>query len=306
MLNPNYTHTKPSLNNNHLATHGLMLLMVTLVASSFPVGAAITHALPPVVMMFLRFLTAALLFAPYVLYRNGLTLPSGKTLMGYALLSVPLVIFFWCMFEALRHTSALNTGALYTTLPAITALTSFFILGQALKLQRAVGLTMGTLGALWIVFRGDVNALFALTLNQGDLLFLLGCVALSIYNPLMKKLYQGEPQELMTFWVLTFGSLFLLLLSLNSLNEINWLAVPLKAYAGIGYLALFTTLTTFFLLQIGTVRLGPTKVAAYSYLTPLLVLVLTVSMGFEQLSWRLLPGAILVFFAMLIIQNDNS
>jgi drug/metabolite transporter (DMT)-like permease len=210
------------------------------------------------------------------------------------------------MFEALRHTSALNTGALYTTLPAITALASYFILGQGISQSKAIGLIMGTLGALWIVFRGDVNALLALELNKGDLLFLLGCVALSIYNPLMKKLYEGEPQELMTFWVLVFGSLFLLLLSLTSLNGINWLAVPLKAYVGIGYLALFTTLITFFLLQIGTVRLGPTKVAAYSYLTPLLVLMLTVSMGFEQLSWGLLPGAILVFAAMLIIQNDNS
>jgi drug/metabolite transporter (DMT)-like permease len=280
--------------------------MVTLVASSFPVGAAITHALPPVVMMFLRFLTAAILFAPYVFYKNGLTLPSRNTLLGYALLSLPLVVFFWCMFEALRHTSALNTGALYTTLPAITALASYFILGQGISQSKAIGLIMGTLGALWIVFRGDVNALLALELNKGDLLFLLGCVALSIYNPLMKKLYEGEPQELMTFWVLVFGSLFLLLLSLTSLNGINWLAVPLKAYVGIGYLALFTTLITFFLLQIGTVRLGPTKVAAYSYLTPLLVLMLTVSMGFEQLSWGLLPGAILVFAAMLIIQNDNS
>ena len=104
-----------------------MLLMVALIASSFPVGALITEGLPPEVMMLIRFVLAALLFAPYVFIKNGWHLPSARRLMGYAILSIPLVIFFWCMFEALRYTSALNTGAIYTTVPAITAFYVFFI-----------------------------------------------------------------------------------------------------------------------------------------------------------------------------------
>ncbi len=47
-----------------------ILLTIILVASSFPVGAAITNELPPAIIMFMRFLLAATLFAPYVFYKE--------------------------------------------------------------------------------------------------------------------------------------------------------------------------------------------------------------------------------------------
>jgi len=71
-----------------------MLLTIILAASSFPVGAAITDKLSPEIMMFLRFFLAAVLFLPYVLIKNGFSIPSIKTLLNYLILSIPLVVFF--------------------------------------------------------------------------------------------------------------------------------------------------------------------------------------------------------------------
>ncbi|MDO6564401.1 DMT family transporter [Amphritea sp. 1_MG-2023] len=284
--------------------HLLMLLMVALIASSFPVGALITTALPPAVMMFMRFLLAAIMFAPYVFIKNGWHLPNAKQLMGYAILSIPLVVFFWCMFAALRYTSALNTGAIYTMMPAMTACYVFMINREKTSKRRAFGLLLGTLGALWIIVRGDINSLLQLQLNRGDLLFILGCLFMAAYNPLIRKFYADEPMEVMTFWVITIGSFWLLLLSLPSLNGIAWHAVDLKVYLGILYLAIFTTLISFFLLQLGTLILGATQVAAYSFLTPMFVLILNILIGAMSLQWSLLPGIILVIIAMLLVQKE--
>ncbi|WP_299198594.1 DMT family transporter [uncultured Amphritea sp.] len=285
--------------------HLLMLLMVALIASSFPVGALITSGLPPEVMMLIRFALAALLFAPYVFIKNGWHLPAARRLMGYAILSIPLVVFFWCMFEALRYTSALNTGAIYTTVPAITAFYVFFINRESTGKRRASGLLLGTLGALWIVFRGDLNSLFQLDINRGDLLFMLGCLFMGTYNPLIKKLYAGEPMELMTFWVISFGALWLLLLSIPSLNQVEWANVDTGVYLGILYLAVFTTLVSFFLLQLGTIVLGATQVAAYSFLTPVFVVILNLFLGSGGFQWQLLPGIALVLIAMLLVQRES-
>ena len=285
--------------------HLLMLLMVALIASSFPVGALITSGLPPEVMMFLRFLLAALLFAPYVFLKNGWQLPKARNLAGYAALSIPLVVFFWCMFEALRYTSALNTGAIYTIVPAITALYVFFINREKTSKRRASGLLLGTLGALWIVFRGDINNLLQLDINHGDLLFLLGCLFMGAYNPMIKKLYSGEAMELMTFWVISFGTLWLLLLSLPTLNQIEWQAVDSQVYLGILYLAIFTTLISFFLLQLGTLVLVATQVAAYSFLTPVFVVILNLFIGSAVFQWQLLPGIAFVLIAMILVQREG-
>lgn len=284
--------------------HVLMLLTIILAASSFPVGAAITNDLPPAVMMFVRFLLAAILFAPYVFIKNGLKFPSLKKTIHYTILSVPLVVFFWAMFESLRYTSVINTGALYTLVPAITAIFALLINREITNKFRSFGFFVGTLGALWIVFRGDYGALISLKLNYGDLIFILGCLFLGLYNPLVKKFYSGEPMEIMTFWVLFIGSCLLLIVSAENISSIEWSSVGGNVYGGIFYLSLFSTLITFFLLQLCVVKIGATKVAAYGFLTPIFVILISILVGMESLELTILPGIFLVVVAMFIIQRE--
>lgn len=293
-------------NKTDFYVHALMLLMVALVAGSFPVGAIITHALPPDVMMLIRFLTAAALFSPYIFIKHGFSIPASKSLMGYALLSLPLVIFFWCMFESLRYTSPQNTGALYTTVPAITAIFAFFINKETTGKVRSVGLLAGTMGALWIVFRGNIDAFLSLNFNYGDIIFLVGCLFMALYSPMIKKVYAGEPMEIMTFWVIVLGSGWLFLISASKLDNIDWSQVDGVVYGGILYLSLFTTLFSFFLIQFGTVRIGPTKVASYSFLIPVFVIPLSILMGVGEFEIATLPGIFLVLFAMLLIQSNTK
>lgn len=290
--------------NSKRNAHGLMLISILLAATSFPIGAAITNNLPSAVMMFMRFLLAALMFAPYLMLKNTLYFPTPRRMLGYVVLSIPLAVFFWCMFEALRYTSAINTGALYTLVPAITAIYALFINKEITHTFRSAGLLIGTLGALWIVFRGDYAALINLDLNYGDFIFIVGCFFLGVYSPLIKRIYRGEPMEVMTFWVLMSGAGWLLLASSSQLSGIEWSNVSYEVYAGILYLALFTTLITFFLLQICVVRIGATKVAAYGFLTPIFVIIISIVLGTDHFEMALLPGIVMVIMAMFIIQYE--
>lgn len=284
----------------------LMLLAIILAASSFPVGALITNDLPPEILMFLRFLLATVMFAPFVLTQHGVTPPSKRCLFNYIILSIPLVVFFWCMFESLRYTSVLNTGALYTIVPAITAICALLINRELTGRLRSLGLIIGTVGALWIVFRGNLDALLSLQLNYGDLIFFLGCIFLGLYNPLVRRFHSGEPMIVMTFWVMLFGSIWLLIASAKNIMHVNWINVQHDVYAGILYLSLFSTLITFLIINLSTVRLGATKVAAYGFLTPVIVIVLSILLGIESFEWVTLPGLLLIMSAMLIIQRDKS
>ncbi len=224
----------------------------------------------------------------------------------YTILSVPLAIFFWCMFESLRYTSVLNTGALYTLVPAITAVYALFINREITSKFRSFGLILGTIGALWIVFRGDYGAFIGLKFNYGDLIFIVGCLFLGLYNPLVKKFYNGEPMEVMTFWVLLSGAGWLLIASGSNILNVDWSGIENRVYGGILYLSLFSTLITFFLLQICVVRIGATKVAAYGFLTPMFVIVISISIGMDNLELSTLPGIFMVIVAMFIIQQESK
>ena len=59
-------------------------------------------------------------------------------------------------------------------------------------------------------------------------------------------------------------------------------------------------------MQYSTIRLGATKVASYSFLTPILVLAIDFLLGRGTMITSLIPGILMVTMAMLIIQNDRA
>ncbi len=283
--------------------HLLMMLATILVATSFPVGAAITNGLDSLVLTLLRFTLAAVLFAPIVVWRYGLVIPGWRDLLRYGVLSACLVGFFWGMFSALRLTSVLNTAAIFALTPAITAVVSAILLRERLGRAARIALPVGMVGSVWVVFRGDPAALISLKLGLGDGIFFAATLAMGVYGPLVKYLHRGEPMAQMTFWTLATGAFWLLILSAPRLSGVEWSAVPIGVYGGIAYLAVFTTLVTFFVVQWSATVIGPTKVMSYTYLNPALVLVIgLVVFGHELPPPATYPGLALIVAATFVLQ----
>jgi drug/metabolite transporter (DMT)-like permease len=299
---PNYLNTQLPL----WSVHCLMLLASIIVSSSFTVGEAITHGLEPSVLLLVRYIVAVACLAPIVAVNHGFTLPSARRLGGYSLISASTVGFFWCMFEALRYTNALNTSVIFTLVPGISGIYSAIFLKERLGRGRLWALFFGMTGALWVIFRGDFNRLLALDVNHGDLLFLAGCFMMAAYTPLVKKLHKQESMVVMTFWVLATGTVWLLLLSFLSLGAVDWQGVETRVWAGIIYLAVFSTIITFYLTHIATLYLGPTRVMAYSYFYPAFVLIINWGFGKGLPPAIILPGVAVVTLATVILQREST
>lgn len=285
--------------------HAMMLLCAVLVSTSFTVSKAIAHSMDPAVLTLLRFAIAALLFLPYIQYKHGLHLPEKKRLLGYACISFILTGFFWLMFLSLRSTTALNTGIIFTLVPSISGLYSAILLKERLGKYRLIAMIPATIGAIWVLFHGSLTELLAFNLNSGDLIFFIGCLLMALYTPLIKFFHQEEPMSLMTFWILVTGSGWLLLFSGHKLAAVSWGAVPFTVWAGIFYLAIFSTIITFFLSQLCTLSLGPTRVMAYSYLYPPFIAVIEWGFGHPLPSIYVLPGVGLILGAMFIVQQGS-
>ena len=285
------------------AIHGCMLMSATLVATSFIVGKAITPFLDPVVLTLIRFSLAALLFAPYVNYRYGLSLPNRSGLVRYSLISGALVGFFWLMFLSLRITTPLNTGAIFTVVPGISGIYSWFLLRERLGFHRFFALLVAMAGALWVIFEGDLQRLWSLDLNHGDLLFFGGCLLMALYMPLVKLLHRGEPMAVMTLWILITGCAWLLFFAVAKLFVTPWSSVPVIVWIGIAYLAFFTTIVTFFSSQWATLHLGPTRVMAYSYLYPPLIVLIEWLLYRDLPSMKTMFGVLIILPAMIIMQR---
>jgi drug/metabolite transporter (DMT)-like permease len=283
--------------------HCLMVLATIIVSSSFTVGAAITRGLEPSVLLLVRYGLATFCLAPLLVRQHGFTLPGGRQLLGYSLISASTVGFFWCMFESLRYTSAFNTSIIFTLVPGISGIYSALFLKERLGRYRILAVCFGLFGALWVIFQGDLQRFLALELNYGDLLFLIGCFMMAAYPPLVKKLHRQEPMMVMTFWVLATGMVWFFLLALPGLASVDWSGVEASVWAGIIYLALFSTILTFYLTNIATIHLGPTRVIAYSYFYPAFVLMINWGLGKGLPPAIILPGVAVISLATVVLQR---
>ena len=283
--------------------HALAFLIIVIISTSFPLGERITHGLDPAVMMCIRFVLAALLMAPILAWREGLALPTLGSFVRYLALGGPLAFFFWCMFEALRYTSGLNESALFTIVPGLSALFGAVLVGERIGLHRVAALFLGMIGALWIIFRGDPARLIDLDVNIGDGIFLAGCLGYAVYTSLIKRLHRGEPIVVQAFWTMVAAALWLLAASNVKLWRTDWSGVEAVVLGGIVYLAVLPTLISFFLTQYTTLRLGPTRVQAYGYALPAIVLLLDLALGKPAPPLMTVPGLAIVLLASLVVQR---
>lgn len=256
-----------------------MMCFAALVAGSFSFGALIGDQLSALVVTALRFvLTAALLgaLAWPALMRGEWRV---KTPWRYVALGASPALYFMLMFEALKTTSPVSLAVLFTLTPLVTGIFGYVLLGQGVSRRVLLGLLIGGLGAIWVIFRGDLSLLLAFHIGRGELIFLVGMVCYALYAPLVRKLKREEPQVVFTFAV-TLGALLVTLpFAARDLIETDYSGVALQVWLVICYLAVFASAATFSLIQFATLRLPSVKVMAHTYLIPSWVIVWELGLG---------------------------
>ncbi len=284
-----------------IKAHIKILIFTLLISFSFPIGSALTAVLDPLVVTWVRYLLASLVFVALLAQQGQLRLPSLWDLGRYSLIALPALCYFLAMFVALKDTSALDASALYTTVPVISAVASMLVFRHRIGLVMAGSLLGGMVAAALIVFRGDLSLAMTLELTPSNRLYLLGCVAMALNPILIKRCYRGESFIYLTGWTLVCATLMLTLFTAPRLLVTEWSAISLGAWGGMAYLALFATALSFFLFQQGSVVLLPEQVSAYSYLIPVVVLITHRLMG-HPTEWQQVGlGIIGVILTMLLM-----
>jgi len=291
-----------------LKAHIAMLVFTFLVSTSFTVGRAITFAMDPGALIFLRFLLAAAIFTGVaVLSKEKFKTPSINDSLKYFFLALLMVIFFVTMFEGLRWTTPLIAGAVFTTTPFMSAVIGIFVLGQRPGLIGFTCLLVAGLASIWIIFGGDLQAIMAMRLGQGELIFLIGCAAYSGYAPAVKKLHANGGLVFLTLWTLVAGTILLFIYGWSEIISTEWRLVSLQVYLGIGWLALFTTAITFYLIQYAVLRLSAIKVMSYTLLIPVFILLQRLANGgsWPTVSVLLALGVLIGALVVLLVRTDR-
>lgn len=278
-----------------------MLLFAALIAGSFTFGAAAVPYLAPVPLNALRFVLAALVMGTFAfgVARQRFELPRAPWRFGVT--GFLTAVYFVSMFIALTMTLPVATSAVYTLVPIMTAVTGYLLVGQRSGAPVLLSLLLAGIGAIWVIFRGDLDALLRFDVGPGELIYFVGCVAYAIYTPLLRRYNRGESPLVLSFWTLTGTALCILIYGLPEILATDWLHLPPVVWWVVIYLAVGPTAICFFLIQFASVHLPATKVIAYGYIVPAFVIVFEGLVGHGWTSLSVAAGAAITVLGLAVL-----
>ena len=284
-----------------LLSHLAMLLFAALIAGSFTLGALTVPYIHAVPLNALRFVMAAVLMGgfAYGVARQKFEFPVAPWRFGIN--GFLTAVYFVTMFIALTMTQPVATSAVYTLEPLMTAVTAYFILGQRSGFSVLISLVLAGLGAIWVIFRGDVGALLRFDIGQGELIYFVGCVAYAVYTPLLRRFNRGEPALVLSFWTMVATAIWITGYGMPEILATDWAHLPALVWWVVLYLAIGPTAVCFFLIQFASAHLPAAKVIAYGYLVPAFVIVFEGIAGHGWASLSVAAGALVTVLGLLVL-----
>ncbi len=282
-----------------------MLLFSLCVSVSYILGAMVANDIDPGAITAARFLIGAIVMGALLLFSKNLKKGAFKKPWRFFILGLSIVIYFVLMFEALKTASSLSLAVVFTLTPFIALFFEYF-LNKKVTLKALLAISLGAIGAIWVIFQGNIENLLAFRIGYGELLFFWGCVGHALYAILIPILNRGESAALQSLGTLSAGFLLLILIFTNDVLKTNWLSLSPLIWMTIIYLATIATALTFFLIQFAATRISASKVMAYTYAVPFWVALGEIIINSSFPSTSIIFGGLIIAFALLALISDNT
>ncbi len=288
--------------SKELNSHLIIILATFLVGGSFVVSQKLSGIIDPISITLLRFVIASLVLVPIIFFNQNYRKKLIPTFYRAMIISFFYSLFFIGLFKALEYTTALNTGTIFTLVPFITAVFSIFIFNQKISLISYLVYFIGIIGTSMVVFRGNLELFLSLSLNNGDIIFLLAIFSMALYSICMKYFHKEDDELIVLVFMTLFGGVIWMSLSLIIFDiPLNWTKIGSEEFLYIIYLSILATLVTSYLYQRGTIFLGPKKVMAYVYLNPATIIIISYFTIHEEINTFIFIGILISSFATFIL-----
>ena len=281
----------------------LMLVVAMLSwAGNVTVGRALAGWVPPFGLSLMRWSIALVVVLPFaareLIAKRHVVMREWRILLVLGLLGVSICNSL--SYLGLQWTTALNAALLNSAGPMLTLAASFVFFHERATLRQMVGVTVSLLGVLVIVLRGDIAALFSLSINRGDIAILVGVLSWSIYTVLLRR----RPADLspIAFLVVLFAIGVITLLPLHLAEAaLGWsLPTALPALLGYGFVGLFPAVIAFFGWNRGVASIGANRASLFTHLMPLFAALLAYVFLDEHIAFFHLVGAALIFLGIFL------
>ncbi len=274
----------------------LLLTTPAMFGTNMLVARWMADTAPPVALAFWRWVGVLLLMlllrGPQLWAHRKDVIAEWKDLAVLGALGMGVCGAF--VYIGAETTTATNIGMLYASSPVLIAVLAWRFYGERFSTLQGVGGLLCLIGVLWIVFRGELEALRALRFAVGDVWVLAAVIGWAVYAIMVK--YRPSGMGMMTRFtaICLFGVLILAPFTLWETMTVGAMPVQWDVAIAIGALVLIAGFGAFLAYAKVQSVLGAARGSLILYLNPIYVAVMAWALLSESLALYHLIGAALV------------
>ncbi|MBO5864758.1 MAG: EamA family transporter [Bacteroidaceae bacterium] len=225
------------------------------------------------------------------------------------ILGASILGFFVCQVTFLMgipHITPMDCSVLSAISPIYTMIIAAIVLKEPITLQKAGGVIISFAGIIYLIMSRSSAGGTAETSLFGILMIILNSLSFSLYLGIFKPLIGKYSVVTFMKWIFLFAFVASAPFTAGEIVTLDLSAIPAVRLAELAYLIFCATFITYFLIPVGQKRIRPTLVSMYSYVQPIIAIVISITAGIEKLTWQKVLAAIMVFGGVVVVSYSKS
>ncbi len=214
-----------------------------------------------------------------------------------------MVINMLAFFKGLDLSTPINSAVLVTTTPIIVAVLSVFLIQEKIRLYRGIGIFLGLVGALILVFYSQEIRADAPNIPLGNTLFLVNATSFGLYLILAKRLVEKYHVFTLMKWLFLIGVIINAPIAMPEFLEVEWANLPFEAVWRMVFVVVGTTFCAYLFNVFALTQLKASTVSSFIYLQPVIGILYAVITGKDQLTTVKIGAALLVLVGVYLVSR---
>ncbi len=264
-------------------------------------------ALSPLALFCLRSIGAGMLFWLISLFMPAEKVDGKDYLKIFAASLLGFFLTQIAFLMAIPQITPTDCSIMSSLSPIYTMFIAAVAIKEPITWKKAGGVVLSFVGIVYLITTsvastgGD-----AVTKPIGIFLMVVNALSFSLYLGIFKPLISKYRVVTFMKWIFLFSTLLSLPFATPELVATDFGSIPSKFIAELSFLIIFATFVSYFLIPLGQKCIRPTLVSMYSYVQPIIAIVISISIGMEVLTWEKALAAVTVFLGVFIVSRSRT
>ena len=218
--------------------------------------------------------------------------------------------FFICQLTflyAIPRITPMDCSIVTSLSPIYTMFIAAIAIKEPITWKKSLGVVISLAGFIFLILNSVSNS-SGVTSTQpiGIILMILNSLSFSLYLGIFKPVITKYSVVTFMKWIFLFTTLMSLPLTAKEIVTFDYLSLNSTYVWELAFVVICATFITYFLIPVAQKNIRPTLVSMYSYVQPIIAIVISIYVGMDTLTWQKVLAAVTVFGGVLLVNYSRT